>query len=139
MKERERERGREVRILSVLARGGRWLWFGFECNIRKVIFILVNGCLHIVHIQSARLSFQLSKLGPPPPQPPKSSIEVTSSNGNDIEAKRSDTSILGVFLVSKRNELTYSRMWKDRSEANIIIIIPLQDRSNNEYNQSRIC
>jgi hypothetical protein len=48
---------------------------------------------------------------------------VSSSNGNDIEAKRSDTSIIGVFLVSKRNELTYSRMWKDRSEANTIIII----------------
>jgi len=48
---------------------------------------------------------------------------VIISNGNDIETKRSDTSIIGVFLVSKRNELTYSRMWKDRSEANTIIII----------------
>jgi hypothetical protein len=48
---------------------------------------------------------------------------AVTSNGNDIEAKRSDTSIIGVILVSKRNELTYSRMWKDRSEANTIIII----------------
>jgi hypothetical protein len=45
------------------------------------------------------------------------------SNGNDIETKRNDTSIIGVFSVSKRKEPTYSRTWKGRSEANTIIII----------------
>ncbi len=49
--------------------------------------------------------------------------EGVSSNGNDIEMKRNDTSIIGVFSGSKRNEPTYSRTWKDRSEANTIIII----------------
>jgi hypothetical protein len=53
----------------------------------------------------------------------KKSPKVGSSNGNDIEAKRSDTSIIGVFSVSKRNEPTYSRSWKDGSEVNTIIII----------------
>ncbi len=33
---------------------------------------------------------------------------LLTSNGNHIEAKRSDNSIIGVFLVSKGNELTYS-------------------------------
>jgi hypothetical protein len=45
------------------------------------------------------------------------------SNGNDIETKRSETSIIGVFSISKRNELTYSITGKDRSEANTIIIV----------------
>jgi hypothetical protein len=45
------------------------------------------------------------------------------SNGNDIETKRSETSIIGVFSISKRNELTYSRTGKDRSEVNTIIIV----------------
>jgi hypothetical protein len=49
--------------------------------------------------------------------------EDNISNGNDIETKRSDTSILGVFFVSKRNEPTYSRSCKDGSEVNTIIII----------------
>ncbi len=46
-----------------------------------------------------------------------------TNNGNDIETKRSETSIIGVFSISKRNELTYSRTGKDRSEANTIIIV----------------
>ncbi len=46
-----------------------------------------------------------------------------SSNGNDIETKRTDNSIIWVFSVSKRKEPTYSITWKDRSEANTIIII----------------
>jgi hypothetical protein len=45
------------------------------------------------------------------------------SNGNDIETKRNDTSIIGVSPVSKRKEPTYSITWKDRSEANTIIFI----------------
>jgi hypothetical protein len=45
------------------------------------------------------------------------------SNGNDIETKRSDASIIGVFAVSKRNEPTHSRTWNDRSEANTVINI----------------
>jgi hypothetical protein len=49
--------------------------------------------------------------------------EVQSSNGNDIETKWSDASIIRVFSVSKRNEPTYSKTWKDRSEANTIINI----------------
>ncbi len=48
---------------------------------------------------------------------------VGTSNGNDIETKRSDTSIIGVFLVTKRSEQTYSGRWKERSKANTIIII----------------
>ncbi len=48
--------------------------------------------------------------------------ETGTSNGNDIEAKRNDTSIIRVFLVSKRNKATYSRT---RSEAKTIIFIPL--------------
>jgi hypothetical protein len=46
-----------------------------------------------------------------------------TSNGNDIETKRSDTSIIGVFSVSKEKKPTFSRTWKDRSEANTTIII----------------
>jgi hypothetical protein len=46
-----------------------------------------------------------------------------SSNGNDIETKRNETSIIGVFFVSKRKEPSYSRTLKDRSEANTISII----------------
>ncbi len=49
--------------------------------------------------------------------------KLRNSNGNDIETKRSNTSIIGVFSVSKRNEPTYSRSWKDGSEVNTIIII----------------
>jgi hypothetical protein len=48
---------------------------------------------------------------------------VPTSTGNDIEGKRNDASIIGVFLVSKRNEPTDSRNWRDRSEANTIINI----------------
>jgi hypothetical protein len=48
---------------------------------------------------------------------------ILTSNGNDIETKRNDTSIIGVFLVSKRNKPIYSRTWKDRSEGNTIIIV----------------
>ncbi len=33
----------------------------------------------------------------------------TGSNGNDIETKRNDASIIGVFSVPKRNERTYSK------------------------------
>jgi hypothetical protein len=46
-----------------------------------------------------------------------------TSNGNDIETKRNDTSIIGILSVSKQNEPTYSRPWKDRSEANPTIVI----------------
>ncbi len=49
-------------------------------------------------------------------------FRVIISNGNDIETKRSETSIIGVFSISQRNKLTYSRMGKDQSKANIIII-----------------
>ncbi len=48
---------------------------------------------------------------------------VPISNGNDIETKRNDASIIGVFSVPKRNELSYSKTWTDRSEANTIINI----------------
>jgi hypothetical protein len=44
--------------------------------------------------------------------------DLLSSNGNNIETKRNYALIIGVFSVSKRNEPTYSRTWKDRSEAN---------------------
>ncbi len=46
-----------------------------------------------------------------------------TSNGNDIETKRNETSIIGVFSLSKRNEPSYSRTWIDQIEANAIIII----------------
>jgi hypothetical protein len=46
---------------------------------------------------------------------------VWSSNGNDIETKRNDISIIGVFSVSKQNEPAYSRTLKDRSKANIFM------------------
>jgi hypothetical protein len=48
---------------------------------------------------------------------------MQASNGNDIETKRNDTSIIRVLLITKRNEPTYSRTWRDLSEANTIIII----------------
>ncbi len=48
---------------------------------------------------------------------------LSTSNGNDIETKRNDASIKGVFSVPKRNEPTYSKTWKERSEANTIINI----------------
>jgi hypothetical protein len=48
---------------------------------------------------------------------------VHTSNGNDIETKRNDASVIGVFSVAKRNEPTYSRTWKDSNEANTIINI----------------
>ncbi len=48
--------------------------------------------------------------------------DVWFSNGNDIETKRNHTSIIGVFSVSKRKEPTYCRTWKDRSEANILLL-----------------
>ncbi len=48
---------------------------------------------------------------------------LPSSNGNDIETKRNNSSIIGVFSVSKRNELAYSRTLKDRSKANIFMSI----------------
>ncbi len=54
---------------------------------------------------------------------PPSHAHVQCSNGNDIETKRSETSIIGVFSISKQNELTYSRKGKNRSEANTIIIV----------------
>ncbi len=50
-------------------------------------------------------------------------MALATSIGNDIETKRSDTSIIGVFSVLKRNEPTYSRSWKDGSEVNTIITI----------------
>jgi hypothetical protein len=46
-----------------------------------------------------------------------------TSNGNDIEMKRNDASKIGVFSLPKRNEPTYSKTWKDRSEAATIIDI----------------
>jgi hypothetical protein len=46
-----------------------------------------------------------------------------TSNGNDIETKRNDISIIGVFSVSKRNKPAYSRTLKDRSKANIFMSI----------------
>jgi hypothetical protein len=46
---------------------------------------------------------------------------VQRSNGNDIETKRNDISIIGVFSVSKQNEPAYSRTLKDRSKANIFM------------------
>ena len=48
---------------------------------------------------------------------------VESSNGNDIETKRNDASITGVFSIPKRKEPSYSKTWTDRSEANTIINI----------------
>jgi hypothetical protein len=49
--------------------------------------------------------------------------DTLSSNGNDIEPKRNDASVIEVFSVAKRNEPTCSRTWKDRNEANTIINI----------------
>jgi hypothetical protein len=45
------------------------------------------------------------------------------SNENDIETKRNHASIIGAFSISKRNNSTYSRTLKDRSEANTFINI----------------
>jgi hypothetical protein len=54
---------------------------------------------------------------------------ILLSNGKDIEGKRNDTSIIGLFSLSKRNELTYSR---NLSEAKTIIIIlcRIEERTN---------
>jgi hypothetical protein len=57
----------------------------------------------------------------PPPFGPGG--RAHSSNGNDIETKQNDISIIGVFSVSKRSESTYSRTCKDRSEAKTITLI----------------
>jgi hypothetical protein len=46
-----------------------------------------------------------------------------SSNGNDIETKRNDASVIGAFSVAKQNKPTYLRTWKDQNEANTIINI----------------
>jgi hypothetical protein len=48
---------------------------------------------------------------------------VFTSNGNDIETKRNNASIIGVFSVPKRNEPSYSKTRTDQSEANTIINI----------------
>ncbi len=55
-----------------------------------------------------------------------------ASNGNDIETKQNYASIIGLFSVSKRNEPTYSRTWKDRSEAkpNINMLCKIEEITN---------
>jgi len=60
---------------------------------------------------------------------------VLSSNGNDIETKRNDISIIGVFSVSKQNEPAYSRTLKDRSKANIF----MSTLCRIEVNTNRVC
>jgi hypothetical protein len=52
-----------------------------------------------------------------------STLLQLTSNGNDIETKRNDASIIGVFSVPKWNEPSYSKTWTDRSETNTIINI----------------
>jgi hypothetical protein len=72
-----------------------------------------------------------------PPPPTRDVI----SNGNDIETKQNDISIIGVFSVSKRNEPAYSRTLKDRSEANIFMSILCRIEVNTNWvgpNLSRI-
>jgi hypothetical protein len=46
-----------------------------------------------------------------------------TSNGNDIEAKQNDTSIIWVFSISKRNETSYSKTQAKQSKAKTIIIV----------------
>jgi hypothetical protein len=46
---------------------------------------------------------------------------LRSSNG-DIKTKRNYASIIGVYSVSKRNEPTYSRTWKDEAKRTQILI-----------------
>ncbi len=46
-----------------------------------------------------------------------------TTNGNNIETKQNNISIIGVFSVLKRNEPDYSRTLKDRSKANIFMSI----------------
>jgi hypothetical protein len=48
-------------------------------------------------------------------------VTVLLSNGNDIETKRNDFLIKGVFSVSKRNEPACSRTLKDQSKENIFM------------------
>ena len=65
-----------------------------------------------------------------------------SSNGNDIEAKRSEAKRYfdnrGIFSIeAKRTDLFQNVERSKRSEH--YYYYSLQDRSNNEYNQSRIC
>jgi hypothetical protein len=57
---------------------------------------------------------------------------ICCSNGNDIETKRKYASIIGLFSVSKRNEPTYSRTWKDLSEAktNINMLCKIEEITN---------
>jgi hypothetical protein len=57
---------------------------------------------------------------------------VPTSNGNDIEAKRNDTSIIGVVSVSKRNEPTYytTQSKVKRSEDFIIILCRIEEITN---------
>ncbi len=61
--------------------------------------------------------------------------------GKDIETKRNNILIIGVFSVSKRNEPAYSRTLKDRSEANIFLSILCRIEVNTNWvvpNRSRI-
>ena len=57
---------------------------------------------------------------------------LRGSNGNDIEAKRNDTSIIGVFLVSKRNEPSYYTTQSEvkRSEDLIFILCRIEEITN---------
>ncbi len=63
----------------------------------------------------------------------------STSNGNDIETKRNETSIIRVYPVSKRNEPIYSRTWKDRSEANTIITVVCQIAEKTNIISLRLC
>ena len=69
-------------------------------------------------------------IGIPPTPLPQAS--VPTSNGNDIEAKRYDTKILGVFSLSKRNEPTYYTTESEvkRSEDFIIILCRIEEITN---------
>ncbi len=58
---------------------------------------------------------------------------VEISNGKDIEAKRNNTSIIGVFSVSKRNKMPYSRTRSEAKRSEDYYFSSLQDRRNNKY------
>ncbi len=62
-----------------------------------------------------------------------------TSNGNDIEAKWNDTSIIGVFSVSKQNKATYSKIWSEAKQSEEYYYYFLQDRRKSEHIKSRMC
>ncbi len=61
---------------------------------------------------------------------------ILLSNGKDIQGKRNDTLIIGLFSLSKRNELTYSRNLSEAGskKERTYLVQNLLDRREIEHN-----